>query len=762
MGKDLMEFREEVMDRADRAIDAAWPERKGEAYVNEMMRAASEMERIAATMKAEGFDRIEQSHTHRLLGSLYADLAPALGNEMLARAVSAYRAAEELLEGQSDELERAKLDFNFGNALRQVDPNDAGLLQEAKRRLLAARATFLVQATQFLPQVDAALKSVESLLALAPLAREIDENTKDMSALQEKLAAGGNVSEIAEETRKVMSRHGGVAGMIGRLQAVIDTLSDEQRQSAKFEEVRRQMEILTNQALGGKEVSPEIREVWSLLNEKLKYEAESGKVSKERAETLKGVLEEYGRALSGDEEHIGSLLRKVGEVSKFIQDRFEMAHYLSHGLDRPPEGSRASDLVELSWVLRRNLLEEMNRPEKGEDESREALELNMRASRVDRRIYEAGADDVRAVSVERDELRPLALAIREFSARAYTMPSRPIWRSASIPIDTNAVFYSGGTKRRRSVSEACSRIGLEVMAEPSGEFFADARWKQLQKAFITVFNLCGAHGQRMASVMYELGVALTLGKPAVVLVEEGQTIPFDVGIEPLVMPGEMREDLAVAVAIDKSVVWLHPAPWSGSPAMTLEHVLSVHQRPQQNVYADQSLRILAELRKAPDPLAITHTLSKFFEYLADGKTMLIHPWWAPVYPEEDKPSLFHVMPFGPKWADRVTDAANRVCEKSGVRYVRGDMVPEPDVIRSIWEELARAAYVLVDLTGLNANVALELGIAHTMGKKLLMVGQGDPGRCVFGSISKLRVGKYDVKKLDQTLGKEVIKLFRSA
>ena len=67
---------------------------------------------------------------------------------------------------------------------------------------------------------------------------------------------------------------------------------------------------------------------------------------------------------------------------------------------------------------------------------------------------------------------------------------------------------------------------------------------------------------------------------------------------------------------------------------------------------------------------------------------------------------------------------------------------EPNVIRSIWEEINRATHVLVDLTGFNANVALELGIAHTIGRPDLTVGQGNTVKRLFPTIAKRRFYPY--------------------
>ncbi len=107
MEQNLIHRRERVMDRADRALDAVWPERKGVDYVREMQSAAEELKEIVSAMRKEGNELIEQSRTYRYLGSVYSDLAPALGKKMLIEARNAYSKAETLLKDCDDELERA-------------------------------------------------------------------------------------------------------------------------------------------------------------------------------------------------------------------------------------------------------------------------------------------------------------------------------------------------------------------------------------------------------------------------------------------------------------------------------------------------------------------------------------------------------------------------------------------------------------------------------------------------------------------------------
>ncbi|HEY1236503.1 MAG TPA: hypothetical protein VGH22_24215 [Candidatus Binatia bacterium] len=79
-----------------------------------------------------------------------------------------------------------------------------------------------------------------------------------------------------------------------------------------------------------------------------------------------------------------------------------------------------------------------------------------------------------------------------------------------------------------------------------------------------------------------------------------------------------------------------------------------------------------------------------------------------------------------------------------MQYIRGDKVLEPDILRSVWDELCRATHVIVDLSGLNANVVLELGIAHALGRNVLLVSQDRQPEKYFRAIAKQRIHPYGV------------------
>lgn len=747
MTHDLIARREQVMDDAGRALDAAWPERKGDEYTLAMQTAARELESIASRMPLEGLNRTEQSRTYRYLGSVYSDLAPALGKEMLYKARESYEKAESLLAGEPDGAELAKLNFNFGNTLRQIDPNNVQLLAEARNRLLVAREYFVAHAPEYLSQADMALVSVENLLKIAPVAAVIKQKIK---------SARRTLEQLANET------DAGIAFTVAPIEALIAGLSLDRSGAEKTVELQRQVGAAVAPAVSGGPLTDEEMQIWTSIRERLDSEVSAGVVSNDRAETLRQVLDSFGTIWTSGEEDLSSMMSKIGKIRDFIKGQFELSHYLSHGVERPPEGSRGARLVELNWHLRRYLLEEMGRPEKGSDEGNEAFELETLASKVDKRIYEAGADRERTLTVQSEAFLPLALAVRSFSARSYIMPAHPIWSSAKISQETNSVLYSGPQRFRPSIEAACRTIGLQLIPELTEENPALRRWESLQKAMAVVFDLRTSDPREKASVAYEMGIALTLGKPVTVLVAGDSSIPFDVDVHPVLLTGTPEDESILADAIDRSLVWTYPRPAADSLMNTVEFLLEKYERPNPNLNVDQTLRVLSNLREKADSLVVSRTVTKLFDYLNDGRTIPINPVWPPVYPSVQQCRLFHVMPFGPEWAPEVSKAARAACEVAGVWYVRGDEATESVIIRSIWEQLARATYVLVDLTGLNPNVALELGIAHTLGKKILVVAQGDPGNHLFQSISRLRVSGYDKDNPDETLAGKIKELIGSA
>ncbi len=86
-------------------------------------------------------------------------------------------------------------------------------------------------------------------------------------------------------------------------------------------------------------------------------------------------------------------------------------------------------------------------------------------------------------------------------------------------------------------------------------------------------------------------------------------------------------------------------------------------------------------------------------------------------------TAFVLMPFTPKWALRVWNHLGSICTKARLRPLRADQMRGPNILEDIWVGINEASVVIADLTGLNANVMYEVGIAHTLGKPTILLTQ---------------------------------------
>lgn len=87
-------------------------------------------------------------------------------------------------------------------------------------------------------------------------------------------------------------------------------------------------------------------------------------------------------------------------------------------------------------------------------------------------------------------------------------------------------------------------------------------------------------------------------------------------------------------------------------------------------------------------------------------------------------SCFILMPFDPKYIEVYTEVYKPVCAKNDLDCWRVDELARPgSITRDIVEGIIDAEVVIADLTGQNANVFYELGIAHSVGNKTIMTTQ---------------------------------------
>jgi hypothetical protein len=63
-------------------------------------------------------------------------------------------------------------------------------------------------------------------------------------------------------------------------------------------------------------------------------------------------------------------------------------------------------------------------------------------------------------------------------------------------------------------------------------------------------------------------------------------------------------------------------------------------------------------------------------------------------------------------------------QKCALRCERADDIHDiSGIMQSVWESINRARLIVAEMTGRNPNVFYELGIAHTLGKQVIMITQ---------------------------------------
>lgn len=87
-----------------------------------------------------------------------------------------------------------------------------------------------------------------------------------------------------------------------------------------------------------------------------------------------------------------------------------------------------------------------------------------------------------------------------------------------------------------------------------------------------------------------------------------------------------------------------------------------------------------------------------------------------------KDSCFVIMPFGDWFDDYYRDLYRPSIIKAGLEPKRSDDLCKPSqIVQDIWECTKKAKVLLADLTGKNPNVFYELGLAHALGKPVVLV-----------------------------------------
>jgi hypothetical protein len=726
----------------------------GEVFTAEMKAVVAELAQIAEEGQASPRNSLECGRTWRYLGDALFDLARGKDAALLAMGARAYRHAEGLLEGTGDHVEQAKLDFNYANTLRGLGAGtDRILMEQAKAHYQRALVTFEKELPQHVSQVKQLLASLEAQLALLGLHDKAASKVDTLKDIEQTLTRGGAgiTAESEKEARKQLKafrQEGhGLPAVRREAEHILDTLKSVASQAPapgqtldpnRLDEMKHQVEASTASSAGGEAAM--LRHLALLLRDRYRTEVGAGKVTVPRQRALEPLLNELEYLLDHDPEEAGEIMGWLGKLRELMARITPFLEKPSYE-NPPPAGSRAARMLAVLGRLDTFIAGELARFNLSASEKRTGTDLFTRLTTAEGDLCALDDPDTEASALEREVLRQLALDVQAYALRHHLMLASPVWPAPAVPRDPNLVFFSGGGRARTLVETACRSRDLSVADRTSGRSIEQARWDDLRKACIAIFDLAVEGGPALAQVCFELGVARALGRASVILAEAGKLLPFDVDLDPCWLR-EAEGQTVVGEAIDAA---LYAAPHhesDSSVSATIAFAKREFGQGNSPFEVGHTLKLLDDA--AEDPIEVRRLLETLQGYLGPGAPQLLMPSWPGFYPETRLKRCFHVMPFGPRWARDVMRIAKRACDSAGVKYIRGDQVADPRIIRSIWDEICGATHVLVDLTDFNANVAFELGIALTLGKKTLVVGQGDTVEHLFPSVAKLRVHPYKV------------------
>jgi hypothetical protein len=760
MDPSLQARREAAADRHDAAMRRS-PRREGAEFQRELEAVIAELTAVEAALeRAVPPDPVERARTLSWLGSAYFDLGRGLDPNLLSESARCYLVAEEILGEEDAPLLKAKIDFNFANTLRgQSSGSNVALLETAEHRYSQARAVFkMLGQPALVKQADECLRSLGPQLGLA---REHSKLGRELSSLQDlservpaadALERDGVRARLAEiRKRPHDSLNARLDEGFGELRRLVAERPDLfQRESAAVADLGQRVQALkdqiTNSATAEPEAAPSTDAILTALMGRLASDLERGVVSPDRAPALRELLMRFGEVMSLRADDLEGLQRRSTRLRELMQRAITFALHPSEALPAPPPKSREAWLEELIGELRRRLLSESTRAG-GAD-----TELFLDVAKFGAALREASGDEARVNALE-PVLWSFAERLRRRQRIANVSLAKPRWPDRPVQNSPKSVFVSGAVERR--FLDELRRRGHTLSTEPKLGNYADERWTELRASSVGLFWLGSAPGEGApdpdqqreprAQTCYDLGCALALGMPVVVLLGPGSSLPFDVPVRVQLVDSATPVE-GIVDAVESAA--FNP-PWGQQAAQTnegrervLETLRTSYGLPNAGGTLEIAWRSLAASETNAD---FVDRLTRLVTMLPGRTPELLFPAWPASYPRIR--NVFYITPFR-DWSEAPSRWLARNCEARQIGYARGDSSAQQRILYAIWAQITSASAVVADMTELNPNVALELGVAHAFGKKSLLIynrdldGDGRRELRLFESVKQDRVHAY--------------------
>ena len=634
------------------------------------------------------------------------------------------------------ELELGRLLSSMADVLFEIGPgSDAFMLQRALR--LYDRATKLVGSTE--PERSTiGFKHANTLRVISrgedrgllTLARDgLGEALAGLRGSQPELAAAAQdalaqVEQQLSALSQVEARYAERRALVASLRAT----SEQQMKAARA---------------GGAPMSSEAA-ILATTYARYQKEIEAERLAPEDRPVLDGIFDELFVLLATTDESVEGLQARVEKMGSQMVRMSELMSPRPTARSGPSPVSRRQVVERELEHARRFLFEQTLQRFPSKADRNRGNDLGDQV--LDRRLQLGkAAGDADVMKLEREAVRLLCLDIREFSRRKHLTLARPEWSTRDVARRTNSVFFSGGPRALSLVEAAASRASSSSRRRRSTARIPPSR----------VGGSCARPMSRYSISRPTRSIARPSATSSASRVrsESRRWCSRNARILCLSTSRSIRSSRTRIWAWRS--IWALYRPLSAESGDSVAAFVAMLKRAVREGTTTEGRYVLKQLDEdVNDPTRV----ADLFVQLRDAERLpllALRPAW-PTPPPSQERRCFHVMPFGPSWAAEVSRSVAATCQAAGVTYVRGDIASGARIVHLIWNEIGQATHVVVDITGSNLNVFLELGMAHTLGRPCLIVARADSDADIAkqlpASLAKFRVMTYgagrDISALD--------------
>jgi len=173
-------------------------------------------------------------------------------------------------------------------------------------------------------------------------------------------------------------------------------------------------------------------------------------------------------------------------------------------------------------------------------------------------------------------------------------------------------------------------------------------------------------------------------------------------------------------------------------------------------YYPRNAKVIMTAKLAKLQKIIGFSLTELLDDSLFGNTIKVRSIWD--YPQKTETDVFVIMPFDTKFKSIYDDHIKRVCKSMSLTCMRADDIfMTHAIMKDIWSFIYNTKVVICDCTNKNPNVFYELGMAHAIGKNVIIITQNEDD--IPFDIKQLRYLQYDYTPSGMSKFEDILKLF---